>query len=186
MHVRFSICLGTPIVAENAEERAGTLSGVLLHPDLGTVEGFFVQVPGMFRAEHLFLSAMDIVHWGSRIRIRDEDVLSPLEDRVRLSSLYHEGRTILGQKILTESNVALGTCRDLQFETKTFRLEWIFPKKWLRWGAGIPVTAIIEVRKEAVIVRDLAAGIEEKAPSVLKALDQLTEAPVPPRLPEAS
>ena len=181
------MCLGMPIVAENADEAVGTLSGILIHPDLGRIEGFFVRVPGLFQTDHLFLATQDVLHWGSRIRVLDPDVLSPLEERVRLHSLFLEGRTVLGQKILTESVRQVGTCRDVQFETKTFRLEWIFPKKWWRWGTGIPATAIIEVRGDAIIVRDLAAGAEQpRGQSVLKALDQLAEAPVTPRLPETS
>lgn len=185
MHVRLSTSLGTPVVAEDGEEQIGSLAGAVVHPDLGTIEGFYVGRPGFLgRGEELFLPAMDVLHWGHRIRVRSEDALVPLEDIVRLHALAGEGRTVIGQQIVTESGVSLGTCRDIQFETKTFRLEWIFPKKWLRFRTEIPASSIIEVRPDAIVVRDALAGVTER--SVLKALDELAEGPVPPRLPDAS
>lgn len=186
MHVRFSTCLGTPVSPDNGEGAAGVLSGILLHPDVGRVEGFFVRVAGALYTEQLFLASQDILHWGNRIRIHDAGVLGSLEERVRLHSLVLERRPVLGQRILTESGASLGVCRDVQFETKTFRIEWLFPRGWFRWRAGIPVTAIIEVRPDAVIVRDPAAAVVNGGAeaAVLKALDTLTEVPVPPRLPE--
>ncbi len=187
MHVRFSTVRGAPVIADSGEETVGTLSGLLLHPDLGTVEGFFVRTRGILRTEELFLSVRDILHWGKSIQIHDAGVLLPLEEHVRLHRLAEEGRTILGQRILTESGTAFGVCRDVQFETKTFRLEWLFPKKWMRWRPGIPVTAIVEVRPDAVIVHD--ALLEERSGTkrtVLQTLDRIAEAPGPPRLPEAS
>ena len=165
MHVRFSMSLGLPVVTDMGEEMAGMITGVFVHPDLGQVAGFFVGA--------MFLSSMDIVHWGTRLRIRSFDVLAPLSENIRLQSLVSEGRTVLGQKILTESGVFLGTCRDIQFETKTFRLEWIFPRKWFLWKTPIPVSAIVEVKKEAIIVRNVF--LEVPASPVRKALDELAE-----------
>ena len=183
MHIRLSTALGSPIVTEDMEERVGVLDGALVHPDLGRVEGVFVRVAGFFHSARLFLPSQDIRHWGHRIRILSSDVLVPLEEIVRLQAFALEGRTVLGQRIRTESGVLVGVCRDVQFETATFRLEWIFPKTFLRWQPALPASAIVEVRPDAVIVRDLS--VTEKR-SVLKTLDELTEAPVPPRLPDAS
>ena len=170
-----------PIVTENGDIVIGQISGIFLNPDTGVVEGFFVQTGGMFGAEDLFLASQDIRHWGTRVRILSEDMLSPPEERVRLEAIAAENRPLLGQTIVTKSGTRLGRCRDVQFETKTFRLEWLFPRGWLRWRLPVPVSAIIEVKKEAVIVRDAFAG---ERPGVLKVIDELTESSVP-RMPEA-
>ena len=178
MHVRYSACHGTHIVDDGTDESVAQLQFPLLHPDLGTVEGFYVKIPHFLRSEVLFLSSVDIIHWGAHIRIRDADVLAPLEDRVRLQALVEEGRTILGQKMLSESGAYLGRCLDIQFNTKTFMLEWLFPRKLFRWGTAMPVSAIVEVKKEAVILRDLnlLQEVEEKAP-ILRSLEELAKAP---------
>lgn len=176
-----------PIIAEHDGEILATVAGVVLQPDLGTVEGFFVRTRGFPRSEALLLQVQDIRHFGHRVHVCSKNVLSPLEELVRLRPLLEEKRAILGQRILTESGGSLGVCRDVQFETKTFRLEWLFPKKFLRWRTAVPASAIVEVRTDAVIVRDPVIHAEARSGhTVLKALDGLAEGPVPPRLPEAS
>lgn len=170
-----------PVVPENGDVTLGQITGIFIHPDTGCIEGFFVRAGGMFGGGELFLSAMDIRHWGTRVRVLSEDVLSPFEERVRLQDIAGEERPVLGQNIRTKSGTRLGRCRDVQFETKTFRLEWLFPRGWFRWGIPVPASAIIEVRREAVIVRDAFAG---ERPTVLKVIDELTESV--PRVPEAS
>ncbi len=139
-----------PVVDDRGDEAIATVSGLFIHPDLGKLEGLFVRTDD---AEH-FLAVQDIVHWGRTIVVRDSDVLGPLDERVRLSTLWSEGRTVLGQKIVTESGTTIGRCSDVQFETETFRLEWLFPRKWLHWKRPIPAAAIIEVRPDCVLVRD--------------------------------
>jgi uncharacterized protein YrrD len=178
MHIRFSTCIGLPVVDDSTEEGVGTLASLLIHPDLGTVEGFFVRIPKFLHSETLFVASMDIVHWGTHVRISDGDALGPLEDRVRLQAFVSEGRTVIGQKLLTEGGAYLGICQDVQFNTKTFTLEWLFPKKLLRWGIAVPASAIVEVKPEGVMLRDLAIGAEigEKA-QMLQTLEDLAKAP---------
>jgi uncharacterized protein YrrD len=178
VHIRFSTCIGLPVIDDSTEEQVGTLASLLIHPDLGTVEGFFVRIPKFLHSEMLFVSTMDVIHWGTHVRISEAEALGPLEDRVRLQVFVHEGRTIIGQKLLTESGAYLGVCQDVQFNTKTFVLEWLFPRKFLRWGISVPVSAIVEVKREAVVLRDQAIGAEisEKAP-VLQTLEDLAKSP---------
>ena len=86
----------------------------------------------------------------------------------------------MGQRLQTESGVALGVCRDAQFDTKLFRLEWLFPRLFLRWGVAVPASAIVEVRTDAVMVRDSVLGaVTDSGAPVFKALDDLTKAPTP-------
>lgn len=154
MHVRLTTCLGAGVV-DRSGEAVGALSGIFLHPDTGKVEGVFVAVPsGMLATEHPFCTAEDIVHWGAMIQIGSRDALSPVEDRIRLAPLLAEGRTILRQPIRTENGRTLGICKDIQFDTEKMRVEWLFPKKFFRWGIALPISDVVEVRKDAVIVRE--------------------------------
>jgi uncharacterized protein YrrD len=176
MRTRYSTCVGLPVLEDGTEEVLGTLSGILIHPDMGRIEGFFVRIAGFLKNEEEFVSSQDIVHWGMRIRVSHADALGPLEERVRLHTLYEEDRPVLGQKIVAEGGAILGRCQDIQFETVTFRLEWLFPKKFWRWGLSVPVTAVIEVKPEAIIVRDTLLG-EDTVPAQ-SVLEKLAEAPV--------
>lgn len=163
-------------VLDEGGDALGTLSAPLIHPDTGSIEGFFVRLPGMFAGADPFVSTHDILHWGTYVRVNDGDALGPIEDRLRLASLAQEGRTILGQRIMTESGRSCGTCADVQFDTRHFQLEWIFPRRWWRWGIALPASDIVEVRPSAVVVREpvLPAARGEKQ-GLLRALDELAD-----------
>ncbi|ALM09970.1 MAG: hypothetical protein PeribacterA2_0595 [Candidatus Peribacter riflensis] len=151
-----------PIRAEDTEEVIGVVNGILLHPDRGTVEGFFLRVPGFFSSSSLFLSSFDIAHFGRVITVRDHDRIAPAEDFLRVRPLLEDPRSILGQRIQTESGMSMGRCRDVQFETGSLRFTWLFPKRFFRWRDPIAAREIIEVRPAAIIVRDPPAAVSEK------------------------
>ena len=163
MHVRFSSCIGLPVVEEGDGETIGTISGMLIHPDTGKVEGFFVHRPGLFGSDHSFLSTLDILRWGMRVEVRTEDVLGSLEDHIRLQPLLLDPRPVLGQQMRTERGVVLGRCKDVQFDTKHFLTEWLFPKKFFRWGTPLPLGSVVEVRRDAIIMRD---PLQKERPTV--------------------
>lgn len=175
MHVRFSVCRGMLVVEEGTELQLGTLQGILIHPDTGKIEGCFVRVAGVLRSELLFVSSLDVLRFGARVYVRSSEVLSPIEDRIRLQPLLEEGRTILGQRIRTEGGRTLGRCRDVQFDTKRFVIEWLFPQRFWRWLGPLPASDIVEVRREAVIVRDPVVKVRERE-----------EAPLLERLPDVA
>lgn len=154
MHVRFSSCIGLPIVEDGDHYVLGFLSGILIHPDTGKIEGFLVHAEGVAGQHNLFCGSRDILRWGTRIYVRSADVLAPVEDRIRLQPLLDDPRTVLDQHIQTESGGKLGKCKDVQFNTDSMHIEWLFPKKWFRWGVALPVSEIVEVRNDAIIVRD--------------------------------
>lgn len=139
---------------EGADSILGILSGILIHPDTGSIEGFFVHASAHHRADNLFVSSMDISRWGTRVYVRSADVLAPASDRIRLQPLLEDSRTVLNQKIITESRMRIGRCKDIQFNTDTMHIEWIFPRKMLRWGVALPVAEIIEVRTDAIVIKD--------------------------------
>lgn len=174
MRVRFTTLLGMPVTDDRLEEDLGAVCGILIRPDEGVVEGFFVGVSGFLSRQELFLPTSAILHVGTRIRVSHGDVLSPPAELIRLSSLLNDPRTILGQKMLTESGRSLGRCMDIQCETTTFRIEWLFPRKWFTWKRPIPITSILEVREDAIVIRD--QSLTEKTPEespVLPTLEPL-------------
>lgn len=170
MHVRLSTCLGMALVVAETQERLGTLGSLLIHPDTGSIEGICFRVGGLSHREHC-VSSLDIVHWGLRIDVRSADAAGPLEEYVRFQDILREGRTVLGQRILTEGGRDLGWCRDVQFDTEHFQVEWLFPRTWFHWGMPLPIAVILEVRPDAIVVRE--TEIPEKQPllrrEVLKA-----------------
>lgn len=153
MHVRFSIVRGTPVVDEQTQTMLGTISGILLQPDTGNVVGFFVRGAG--QGEELFLAAIDILSWGTKVHVRDQDRLTEPAELVRIKALLESPRPILGQPIITQrAKRTLGTCIDVQFDTRHFQMEWLFPRKLFMEGRPVPASDIIEVTAKAVIVRE--------------------------------
>lgn len=154
MHVRFTTVIGMPVTDDQSGEDIGFIVNILIHPDTATIEGFFVGIPAFLSMQTLFLPSHDILHFGSRVRIRHPDVLAPIAELVRLQALIEDGRVVLGQKIITEAGQILGVCRDLQFDTRAFQVEWFFPKKWFRWRRSVPRSAVLQVTPDAILVRD--------------------------------
>lgn len=168
MQVRISTYMGALVLEESSGEPLGTLAGVLIHPDTGKVEGVFVQVNDGFSSGLLFCRALDIIRFGTSVHIRSAGALCDPSEIVRLQSLLEDGRTVLGQQVRTESGQKVGRCRDVQFDTESLLLEWIFPKRWFRWKRGIAVSDILEVRSDVIIVRD------EKRPVVEEVVEEKT------------
>jgi uncharacterized protein YrrD len=179
MHIRFTHCRGLPVIEEHSQQVIGTIAEIFIHPDMGKAEGFFVKISHFMHSETLFLSVADITHWGRTVMIRDRDVLAALEEHVRLQQMFDEGRTVLGQKMVTDTGKKLGTCADAQFETKTFRVEWLFPKKMFQWARPVPITSVQEVRPDAIVIRDQAT-VQEPATgeAVFTPLDPLKTTPL--------
>lgn len=145
------------IVEQGTDHTLGSISGVLIDPDTGKIEGFFV-------GNQDFVSSLDIVRFGARVYVSHSDCIAPAEDRVRLQALLKDPRHIIGQKIVYESGKTIGTCTDIQFTTKTMHIEWLFPRRFFKEGRPIPVSDVIEVTANAIIVSDpdVKAPIQEE------------------------
>ena len=176
MHIRFSSCRGLPVVEEEMHHAIAHIDSILINPDTGNVEGFFVAQGGFFHVQQLFLSTLDVLSIGMRVTVRSANVIVPLEEHIRLAALWKDARPLLGQEIRTEHRTSLGTCSDVQFDTRTFQVEWLFPHRLFGFGRPIPITAVIEVLPDAIIVRDLVSTLEEKNQTDGTLLPQIPDA----------
>ncbi len=145
------------ILEEGSDHVLGFVSGILVDPDTGKIEGFFV-------GQEDFIASIDILRWGARLYIQSAASLAPIDDRIRLQSLLADPRTVLGQKIQTEAGTKLGVCKDVQFNTDSMHIEWIFPRKWFRERIALPVSDILEITPVAIIMKGpiLKEAIEEE------------------------
>lgn len=156
MKLRVSTAIGLQIVQDDDNAPLGLISGVLIHPDTGKVEGFAVSAGFFQMSEQLFLQSSDILSWGTSVRIRSADFIAPMDDIIRLQPLLDDPRTIIGQRVLvTDTNQYIGRCVDAQFDTRLFHIEWLFVRKWFVLShPPIPVSSILEVRNDAIVIRD--------------------------------
>ncbi len=173
MHLRSSQIRGIPIVDDGTQQIVGFLNTPLIDPDSGRILGFFVLAAFMGSGE-LFLQCSDIVAWGTRVHVRSEDCLSPPGELIRLKSVLGNSRPVIGQPIrIKDTKRNLGICSDVQFSTRHFITEWIFPRKFFIARQPIPMADVLEVTPEAVWVRDplrlIRAGVQQEKEEVVAA-----------------
>ena len=155
MHVRFSMVKGTWVVEDRFQTALGRIDEMLIDPDTGQVIGFFVAIPSFFSSEESFLPSVDILSWGTVVHVRDPDRLAPPEEVLRIAPILAGKRRILGQRIITEkAKSSLGRCCDVQFSTKRFTIEWLFPRKFFFSRTPIPASDIVRVTPAAIIVKE--------------------------------
>lgn len=163
MHVRLSSIIGTPIIDDQSQQLVGVLADPLIHPDTGKIEGFFVHALLPELPPEVFLQSIDIIAWGTHVHMNRVDRLCPPDELIRLKSLLMDPRPFLGQYVRLEgSERLLGVCSDIQFDTRHFTIEWIFPRKFFVYRQPVAVGDIHEVTKEAIWVRDPIRSIHEK------------------------
>lgn len=142
------------VVDDSTQYAVGMLDDPLIEPDTGKIAGFFVQTLGLSPESTLFLNVLDITQWGTKVHIAREDVLSPPGELVRMESAMQDPRTMLGQQIrIRPGGITIGRCVDVQFDTKRFVVEWMFPRRWFFMRDPVATTEIIEITRNAIWVK---------------------------------
>jgi uncharacterized protein YrrD len=159
MHVRWTFASGTVVVCDRTHEELGKLQQPLIDCDTGRIVGFLVAT----HIGTLLLQGKDIVSWGTKIHVLCADCLAPAEDFIRLQALFDDPRRFLGQILrIEQTNRRLGTVADIQFDTRTLQIEWMFPRRWWRERRPVPASEIVEVTPQAIFVRDPLLRIPRK------------------------
>lgn len=180
MHLLHSAAIGTEIIEDRDHQIIGFVTNVLYDADRGTILALLLR---RFDATEIHaLQAMDILSWGKRVHVRNEDVTGEMTDFVRLREALKNQRSIVGQKIQTKGGDVLGRCIDLQLRTETGEIEWLFPRKYFFFAAPpIPASEILEITPEAIIVQDPAPRGEK-----ITILETVKEATLNPAVPAAT
>lgn len=142
------------VLDEQTQDSVALLTRPLIDPDNGRILGFFVR---MFVGSSgpYFLLTLDILSVGTKVHIRCADKLSPPDELLRLREHLNDSRFFLGQKIrIHGSGVRVGSCADIQFDTRHFQIEWLFPRGLFFSKQPIAVADIVEVTEEAIWVKD--------------------------------
>jgi len=168
MHIRQSDARGMHVVDDSTQQTVGILHEPLIDADNGRIIGFFV-LPVFLGEAELFLQTMDIVSWGTRVHVLSADRLGAPEDFVRLHARLEDPRPFLGQALRERrSGKALGSLDDVQFNTRHFTIDWLFPRRWFFLRQPLPASDVLEVTEDAVWMKDpirpSTASVQEKAP----------------------
>ncbi len=178
MHVRWSAVQGMPIVDDETQDIVGFLTDPLIDPDTGRILGFFVAVAGEWNESLHFLSVSDILAWGTKIHVRSAHKLSPVDELIRLRKHLDDSRTFLGQVMrIRGSGRTLGRCADIQFDTRQFAVEWLFPKRCFFFRQPVSSSEILEVTARAIWIQDALRPVKER-------IEEKKEAPVLAQIPD--
>ncbi|HLC75782.1 MAG TPA: hypothetical protein VJB82_01515 [Candidatus Peribacterales bacterium] len=177
MHLLQSAMRGIEVIDSIDHHIHGIVTGTIIDPDRAKIIAFIIGRFG-FPEPHALMT-QDIESWGNRIHIRDVDVLGELSDFVRLNQYRNDDRSFIGQEIRTKSGQRIGRCADVQFRTDTFDLEWIFPRRFFRKALPLPISEIVEVTPEAIIIKDQGVK-KEVIPAEESAENSITDPVITP------
>jgi hypothetical protein len=127
----------------------------LLHPDTGVVEGVSLRAR-RWGSPLLAIRTDDLTRWtDEHLVVTRAEAISPVADFVRFQAWLTEGRTLVGQRVVTLGGRRLGRCRDVLFDDELLQLIAIVPRRWGIWQLPVRRHDVLEVRPQAIIVRDV-------------------------------
>lgn len=152
MLLQASQIIGLPVGATNTQERAGTISNLVIDPDSGQLLGFVVKA-GFFSGEKV-LSFHDVTGVDhTAVLVREREVILPPKEIAPVKRAIEDKRPLLGQKVITESGTRLGRVVDLVVNTETAMITKIYVSHLLEERI-IPLDKVIKVTKERIVVKD--------------------------------
>lgn len=166
--------LNRPVLSLRTGGPIGTATKVIFNPNNLQVEGWYVT--DKFDNTQLILVAnevREIIEQG--IVVNDHEVLSPIEDLVRLKPIIELNFEIIGKSVTTESGKKLGKVSDYAIESSGLMVKKIYASqplvKNLTGGTlSIDRTQIIEITNRRIVVEDttekMPAGAVVSSPAV--------------------
>jgi uncharacterized protein YrrD len=161
---RYEHVKGLPVVTMAEGKKIGKVDDVLIDPDGKGVAWLRLHSGGILGGDRWWVPARAMHGIGEdAVTITSEaDVLAPAdapeaEDLVRLK------RTIIGNKVVTESGEHLGEVRDYEFAPDTFALTYLFvPPSMSLFGEFLTISAdkVLTIGEDAIVV---SAGAVQSA-----------------------
>lgn len=160
MHLLASNLQGTAVIEESTQHIVATADRLLVDPDRGRIVALFLR---SIDGQTLLLQTVDILSWGHRIHVASADRIGAPEEFLRLQDMLRDRRSLLGQEIRTTTGEVIGRCTDVQFSSKTFELEYLFPKRFFLFRRPpIPMSEVQEVRDDIIIIRPPVRRVPER------------------------
>lgn len=147
-----------PVLSLRTSSPIATATKIIINPNNLKIEGWFVA--DRFDNKELVLVAgevRDIIDRG--IVVNDHEVLSPLDDLVRLKETIEIDFELLGKAVTTESGKRLGKVTDFAVESEALIVKKIYVgqsllKNFSGGTLSIDRTQIIEITDKRIIVEE--------------------------------
>jgi len=124
----FKSLVGAKILEYSSGQVLGLVSGVVIHPDTGVVEAFWVK-PLTLPIKSAVLKASDVLEFKKHLYIKDDRVLAQANDIIRINEILDDGREFLGANVVSETGAPYGKCTNLTFDTVTYLLKQIYVQR---------------------------------------------------------
>jgi uncharacterized protein YrrD len=154
----FRSLVGAKILEFDSGQVLGLVSGMIIHPDTGMVEAFWVK-PLTVPLKTAILKTSDILEFKKHLYVKDERVFAHADDIIRINEILDEDREFLGNRIQSETGLSYGKCVNLTFDTQTYALKQIYSRRSILGLITMDerifsYNDIIRVLPEGIIVND--------------------------------
>ena len=157
--------IGIPILNFNDGNPLAILKDVIIDPDTGKIEAFWVKPLTIF-ASNAVIQSQDIVEWKKNIYIKNDSVITDPADIIKISDILSKATYIIENRVQNEEGELYGKVYNIDFDTKTYYLKQIYVQQsilgLINFSKRIfPFDSIIEVLPEVIIVSDKATKKEK-------------------------
>lgn len=170
MNKIYSNIKGDPIYSQQDGSLLGLLYDIIINPENGKIEAFWVK-PATLPVSNAVILSDVILSWGNKIYIKDEDDIALPEDIIRVSDILSKETFFIGSDVVDEAENLLGKVYDLDFDSKKLYLRSLHVAHCflgLKFGKRFfSFESIIEVLPKKIIVKNLNS-IKQTSPKISK------------------
>lgn len=145
MHVRWAELREQPVASIEGTRRVGTVGDPIFNPESGTLLGCWVKTGWLSQRVLPWAAVREIEAHG--VVIAGPDELVHPQEVVRIENALKLHAPILGQRVVDESGVRLGSVQDVTIDSGAAMLVKLHTR-----NQDIPRGRIVEVRRDAVVV----------------------------------
>lgn len=156
----YSKIIGNKIVSQEKGQLLGLLKDIIIQPDTGKVEGFWVK-PLTIPISDAVMSLSSVLEWKKQIYIKDEGEFAEAGDILKISDILSRNILYIGNRVRSEEGGDLGQVVDLVFDDQKGYVKQIMIEKTALIFAYhkriFSFESIIEVLPEYILVKDKQA-----------------------------
>jgi sporulation protein YlmC with PRC-barrel domain len=140
---------------------------LIINPNNLKIEGWFVH--DMFSGKRLVLISSDVRELSSRgVIINDHEVLSEVDELVRLKPIIEIGFVLIGKQVVSQSGKKYGKVSDFAVETESLLVKKIYAaqpiiKNLTGGNTSIDRTQVIEITSTKIIIDDPTEKADDRA-----------------------
>ncbi|MBN2096431.1 hypothetical protein JW752_03470 [Candidatus Peregrinibacteria bacterium] len=168
----YSQIIGNPVLREGDGEPAALLQDIIIHPDTGKIEGFWVKSL-ILPVNNAVIPSESILEWKKNVYIKDEREIAEPGDIIKITEILSRDTLFMGNQVKNEAGLYLGHVFDLDFDTEKLYLRNMYTQKSFfifKYDQRLfNYDTIIQVTPDYIVVQELESKKEKvKNTSILK------------------